>query len=233
MKNAIEKGQAISSNVKISKIKKNVIAELVNPEVARAYLYNVPHREFLNLCIIYRWVVNIDETGVYSGIIDSDLMNSVNLTEGELYENAMKNTKRLIAPQIKPFDTVVRRMLRRDGRSDYEIRKFIGKIEPDDRMWILTNKHNFRGSTALLFQDFLIKIAEKIGTDFYIIPTSVNESMAVSVKSSLSPDKMLEMLTESNEYYFNEDDQMLSDSIYFYSVANGSLMVCDQGEVRV
>ena len=233
MKSALIKGDAISCNVKISKIKKNVIAELVNPEIASPYLYNVPHREFLNLYIIYRWVVNVDESGVYSGIIDNDLMNSVELTEDELYENALKNTRRIIIPQIKPFDTVVRKLLRRDGRSEYEIRKFIGKIEPDERMWILTNKHHFRGSTTLLFSDFLDKVAQKVGDDFYIIPTSVNESMAVSVRSSLTPDKMLEMLCDSNNAYFNDDDQMLSETIYYYSVKDKTLSVFDVGEVRV
>ena len=54
-------------------------------------------------------------------------MNAVNLDEEDLYVNAMKNTKRLIVPQFKTFDSLIRRMLRRDGRTESEIRRFIGK----------------------------------------------------------------------------------------------------------
>ena len=232
MRNALSKGRDISGFVDLSKIKKNVIADLVNPEVASPYLFNVPHREFLNLCITYRWVLNVDESGVYSGLIDNDLMNAVNLDEEDLYVNAMKNTKRLIVPQFKTFDSLIRRMLRRDGRTESEIRRFIGKIPPEDRMYVITNKHSFRGSTALLNKGFLEKIAEKLESDYYIIPTSVNESLVIKADSKLGVERMMTLLLESNSYYI-QGDEMLSDSIYYYCAEEGTLSVCDEGEVRV
>ena len=62
-----------------------MIAELVNPIAASSYIYDLPHREFLDLFIIYRWVVDISDTGVYSCLIDNDLLSAVDLTEEILY----------------------------------------------------------------------------------------------------------------------------------------------------
>lgn len=232
MRDALARGKDLTAYVDLSKIKRNVIAELVNPEAASSYLYNVPHREFLNLCIIYRWVINIDECGIYSGLIDNELMNAVDLEEEDLYINAMKNTKRLIVPQLKTFDGVVRNMLRREGRPESEIRRLLGKIPPDRRMYVITNKHNFRGSTALLNKIFLDSIARKLGCDYYIIPSSINESLVVRADSSIGVEQMLDLLTESNTVYIS-DDERLSDEIYYYSAEDGCLCVCDNGEVRV
>ena len=233
MKCAIGKSQSLTANVDLANIRKNVIAELVNPEVSDRYIHDVPHREFLNLCIIYRWVVSIDEEGVYSGIIDNELMGYVNLTEESLYKNAIRNTKRIIAPQLKSFDSVIRRMLRRSGKSDKEIREFVGRIDNEDRIWVITNKHDFRASTALIYKDFLIKIADKMDSDFYIIPTSVNESLAVSANSSLVPEAMYGMLKDSNNNFLEDEDQMLSDTVYYFDRNKEELMVCAVGEVSV
>ena len=233
MKAALEKGRSIQPNISLANIRKGIIAELVNPEVARGYLYDVPHRYFLDLCIIYRWVVNVDETGIYSGIIDNGLMTAVDLDEDELYECAMKNTKKLIMPQIKPFDTVVRKILRAEGRSDYEIRKMLGKVEKDKRIYVLTNKRNFRASTAIIYKEVLKAIADKTESDYYIVPSSVNESLLIPVSAGLNPEDLLVMLNHSNCEYFNGDDHMLSDTVYYYNMNEESLDVFESGEVRV
>lgn len=233
MKNAMLKGESLASSIDLSNIRKNVIGELVNPEVASSYILGVPHREFLNLYIIYRWAVSIDDTGIYSVVIDNDLMEHVGLSEDELYESAMRNTKRLIAPQIKSFTSVVRNMMRRSGAKDKEIRNTLKRVENDNRLWVLTNKHNFRASTAIIYKDVLRKIAEKSGGDFYILPSSVNDAIAFPVTSGVTPDHLLDMLDDSNHTFFSEDDQMLSDTIYYYDSGKEELYVCDREEVRI
>lgn len=233
MKVALAKGQTIVPTINLANIRKGVIAELVNPDIASNYLFDVPHRFYLNLCIIYRWVVNIDESGIYSGIIDNSLMNAVDIDEDELYECAIKNTKKIIVPQIKPFDTVVRKLLRAEGRSDYEIRKVLGKIEKDKRIYVLTNKRNFRASTAIIYPEVLKAIAEKTESNYYIVPTSVNESLLVPVNAGLRPTDLIHMLKQSNWEYFNGDECMLSDSVYYYNAEDHSLDIFDNREVTL
>lgn len=232
MKNAITKGISMSEDISLKTVKKNVIAELVNPEVCRAYIDGIPHREFLNLYIIYRWVLNIDESGVYSGIIDNELMSAVEMDEQMLYECAMRNTRKMIVPQIKNFDTVVRGMMRREGSSESEIKRVTKNLNKDNRVYMLTNKYHFKASTALIYSEVLDQIARKADSDYYIVPTSVNESLIVPVKAGIEPEKLQEMLTESNNYYFSNDDNMLSDTVYYYDRNESVLLILENEEVR-
>ena len=232
MKNAMLKGESIASSLDLNNIRKNVIGELVNPEIASTYILGVPHREFLNLYIIYRWAVNIDDSGIYSVVIDNELMDHVGLSEDDLYESAVKNTKRLIVPQIKSFTSVVRNMMKRSGATDKDIRSTLKRIDNEHHIWVLTNKHNFRASTAIIYKEVLRKIAEKSGGDYYILPSSVNDAIAFPVTTGITPDHLLNMLDDSNNTFFSQDDQMLSDTIYYYDASKEELYVCDREEVR-
>ncbi|MBP5179804.1 MAG: hypothetical protein J6127_00740 [Clostridiales bacterium] len=233
MKKSMMAGQVMSHDIDFSKIKKNVIAELVNTERGTDYIYDIPHREFFDLTIVYRWVVKVDETGIYSSMIDNKLMETAGLTEEELYRNAMKNTKRIIPPKIKTFDSVIRKIMKDSGKSDYEIRKCLGSTPEHQRIYVLCNKHNFRASTAILFNDVLDAVAQKTGCSYYIVPTSVNESLAVPVLSGIEPLRLLEMLIDSNQHFTGDDDQILSDSIYYYDAEKSKLKLVDFGKVRI
>ncbi len=233
MKKSIETGQFMSQDIDFTKIKKNVIAELVNTENGTDYLYDYPHRDYLNLTVVYRWVVKADETGIYSSMIDNSLMEVAGLTEEDLYKYAMKNTKRIVPPSIKTFDSVVRKMMRQSGKTDYEIRKCIGSTPSDQKIYVITNKHSFRASTALLFKDVLCSIAQKVESDYYVVPTSVNESLIVPVKAGIEPLRLQEMLIDSNQMFCGEDDQILSNTLYFFDSDKSKLMLFDFGDVRV
>jgi hypothetical protein len=233
MKRSIQTGQFMSQDIDFSKIKRNVIAELINTENGTDYLYDYPHRDFLNLTIVYRWVVKVDETGIYSSMIDNSLMEVAGLTEEDLYKCAVKNTKRIVPPCVKTFDSVVRKMMRQSGKSDYEIRKLIGSTPQNQKIYVITNKHSFRASTALLFKEVLCSIAQKVESDYFVVPTSVNESLIVPVTTGIDPLRLQEMLIDSNEMFCGDDDQILSNNIYFYDSGRNQLKIFDFGEVRV
>ena len=54
--------------------KDNIVFQLINTEQNKGLLNGLPHREFHDLSIIYRWVVGHDESGLKSVVINNDLM---------------------------------------------------------------------------------------------------------------------------------------------------------------
>ena len=122
--------------------------------------------------------------------------------------------------------------MKRSGATDKEIRSTLKRIDNEHHIWVLTNKHNFRASTAIIYKEVLRKIAEKSGGDYYILPSSVNDAIAFPVTTGITPDHLLNMLDDSNNTFFSQDDQMLSDTIYYYDASKEELYVCDREEVR-
>ena len=85
----------------VSDIKDKIYYQLINKEQNETLLEKVPHREFEDLALIYRWLVDNPDRAVMSIIIKDSAMNYLNLDEKGLYDIASKNTEVL-------FPTVIR-----------------------------------------------------------------------------------------------------------------------------
>ena len=87
--------------------KDNIVFQLINTEQNKGLLNSLPHREFHDLSIIYRWVVGRDENGLQSVVIKNDLMEKLDLNEEQMFKLAVVNYKRLLAPSICSLDDIV------------------------------------------------------------------------------------------------------------------------------
>ena len=83
-------------------------------------------------------------------------------------------------------------------------------------MWIISNSSGINGAVSMLYDENLNKLAEKMGTDLYIIPSSVHEVIAVSVEmGSGDPEELAEMVQGVNMSAVELEDR-LSNNVYHY-----------------
>lgn len=73
MENAYAKVPSISVNNLLDGAKDKVVFVLVNTEQNKSLLDDVPHREFLDLSIMYRIVINKDQNGIQSTKVTNEL----------------------------------------------------------------------------------------------------------------------------------------------------------------
>ena len=100
----VGRGIAVTPNdLDMEKIKDNVIMVLVNQEQNREMLQNVPHRPFHDLAVIYRWVITQNEEGMGSVVISNELSERAGLSEEELFQHAVENTKEMLPVKICPI----------------------------------------------------------------------------------------------------------------------------------
>lgn len=59
--------------------KDNIIFQLVNTKQNEDMLRDMPHREFQDLSIIYRWVVNTEDKALYSMVIRNSLAKELGM----------------------------------------------------------------------------------------------------------------------------------------------------------
>ena len=79
------------------------------------------------------------------------------------------------------------------------------------------------GATSIVYPDTLKTIAEKVNANLYIIPSSVDECIAVTDSDNIIPGKIKDLLNDVNRTLLRSD-QRLSDHLYYYDRRSDQLM---------
>lgn len=194
--------------------KDNIVFQLINTEQNKGLLNSLPHREFHDLSIIYRWVVGHDESGLQSAVIKNDLMEKLGFTEEQMFKLAVVNYKRLLAPSIRSMDDIMREVFREEGMSDELVEIMLPSLEGDEMMWLISNNIRLNGACSMLYDDVLQDVAKKVGSDLYVLPSSVHETIAVSVNMG-EPNELARKVNEINMSQVSLDER-LSNQVYHY-----------------
>lgn len=203
-------------DVDLSKMKDRVVMMLVNTEQNKEMLADLPHREFQDLSVIYRYVVSQDEQGVASFKVTNDIMEQTDMTPEELFRHASENTKKIFPPRIASMEDVMFGMIGGEDIPDEIADLFKADRDPKESMWVISNSSGINGAVSMLYDENLNKLAEKMGTDLYIIPSSVHEVIAVSVEiGNGNPEELAEMVQQINMSAVELEDR-LSNNVYHY-----------------
>ena len=198
----------------ISTAKDNIIFQLVNTMQNEDMLKNMPHREFQDLSIIYRWVVGVEQQGLSSVVINNHVAESLGMGEEQLFRAAAENTRRILPPVVQSMNEVMRDMFVADGMPKELADLMIGEQEPEMTMWVISNERKIDGAASMLYEDKLHNLAESVGTDLYILPSSVHEVIAVSVEMG-EPEELARMVSEVNMDQVDLSER-LSNQVYHY-----------------
>lgn len=206
----------IPENVQIdlSNAKDNIVFQLVNTEQNRDMLAGVPHREFQDLSIIYRWVVKIDEEGIQSTIVKNELAESLSLQEEQLFRLAAENTRRILPPCVKSMNEVLREMIIKEGMPEEFADMMLGDTAQEQVMWVISNERGINGAISMLYEDKLHTLAEQLEDDIYILPSSINEVIAVSASMG-EPNELAQIVAEINMDQVSLEER-LSNQVYHY-----------------
>ena len=194
--------------------KDKIVFQLINTEQNKEMLANMPHREFKDLSVIYSMVVNIEGEGIASTPVHNGLAETLGFTEEQLFKLASENTKRLLPPVIKSMNEVVRDIFSKDGMPMDMVDTIVGEMPPEQQMYVISNNKGINGAVSMLYEDGLHELAEKLGSDLYILPSSVHEVIAVSTEMG-NPNVLAEMVAEINMGQVALDER-LSNQVYHY-----------------
>ena len=206
-------------------MKEKIVFQVVNTKENQEMINLCPHRDFMDLSIVYRVIVNVDEHGVSGFLITHDIANVEDLTEALLYRLAKKNTKKIFPFKSERIEETMSRMMKRWGATDKDVENsFDGmdNVPAKERVYVISNEYEFFGANALLYTDVLKKVVNNIGTDCYILPSSVHDLVILSTETFSESAKLISLVRETNSEHVRTTDR-LSDSIYKYSIEDGSI----------
>lgn len=194
--------------------KDNIVFQLINTEQNKEMLKGMPHREFQDLSVIYRWIVSSDYDGVHSAVIHNPLAERIGMSEEELFKAAAENTRRILPPVIKDMNSIMREMFIKDGMPEEIAEMMIGEIPSESMMYVITNEKGINGAVSMMYEDKLHELAGKLNSDLYIMPSSVHEVIAVSSDIG-DPYELAAMVSEVNMSNV-ELNERLSNQVYHY-----------------
>lgn len=214
---AMEK--AFDRNVEVPKIdageaRDNIVFQLVNTEQNKEMLADMPHREYQDLSIIYRWIIKTDQEGIESTLIRNGLAEQLGFTEEQLFKLAAENTRRMFPPCVKSMNEVIRDMMMKDGMPQEIAEMMMQEIPADKMMYVVSNDRGINGAISMLYEDQLHRLSMNVGEDLYILPSSIHEVIAVSVSMG-TPEELAEMVSEINMSQVSLDER-LSNQVYHY-----------------
>lgn len=203
-------------DVKMEHFKDNVIMCLVNTEQNRELLADVPNRAFHDLSVIYRWVVENTPDAIGSVIVSNEIAGVAGMTEEELFRCAVKNTRRINPVSIELMKDIVG-VISEGIPMPSEMREELEKMKQiAENTWIVSNEKKINGAVSMLYEENLHQLAEKLGEDLLILPSSIHE--VIAVPAGMAEGKLANMLEAVQKINREEVrlEERLSNSVYHY-----------------
>ena len=174
----------------------NIIVSVMNREKHKDIVNTVPHRNILDLSVIYRSINETSDEGICSIIVNNNLLNKMELNEEELFQLAMKNTEKLL-----PF--------------------CIEKI--DSHFYVLTNPKRIFGAAGAFITNKLETLSNEYRRNLYILPSSVHE-VFVLPDFGQDSDYLKSVVEDANMTVVKPKD-VLSDSVYYFNYQTKTMEV--------
>ncbi len=190
-------------------------AELVYYEWNKDALENVPYQRFLNFAVVYRMEVPMLEECEAGMRVNYHLMEMWGITKEQLHKTAMENLENETY-QIRLISKVLGELM--------------GTVSemPEDTTgeYVLSNARCRYGAVGMLRKDILQGFSERIGGNFYILPSSVHELILVPEIFPICTEYLKEMVGEVNESAVVREE-WLSEDVYYYDCEKHEVKICD------
>jgi hypothetical protein len=186
-------------------IKDNIFYRIVNYERNKEILSEIPYLPFLDLAVTFHCLVQNKNENISSIHITYRHLIMWGINVKTVTEQAMENTPRIFPAKINTLEEVIGEMALETA--------FPG-IQP---MYVITNDIGINGAGCLLYKDVIKQLAEIAGGDFYILPSSIHEIIAIKDSGFINKEELASMVKEVNTSQVAEEDY-LSDSVYYYCI---------------
>lgn len=198
-------------------VRKTIVYKLVNYQKNKKLLEDVPYKRVLDLAVVFYCLIEQRKGVSATALIHNEHLRIWNVTEDEIYNDALKNTPVLLAGSIVPMSKILSEIA---GTAPVDNDEKVCEYTGEDILYVLTNSSRVNGATCILYDNLLKKFANDVHSDLYILPSSVHEVIIVPKKNAFDKSELADMVREVNEQGVSQDE-ILSDNVYEYNRKNG------------
>ena len=204
-------------------MKSKLSMEVVSADRNAELLQNVPHERMEDMAVVYRFVLDQTDSGNGTILVTNQMLDQYGITKEQLRADALEN-----APEIRPSE------IRGMSEVMSEIAPgMIPEVAPEDeQIFVATVPDKIHGAGVIAYPNFMEDAAQKMGGDFFVLPSSIHEVLLVRDNGQMTAKELENMVKEVNATQVEPADQ-LTDHVYHYDSQNHLFELADKYEERM
>ena len=225
---AMQECQNVVVDVTYEKCQEKIVLRLASGVWNSEILEQVPHIPFMDMVILFYVVMRKDGEGIGSIRISNQLQEQWNISTQALFNLALENSMRLFPQKISSLMHVLEEgAAKRDALFGDEgtfmsfMEREYGGVQKEAPL-VITNHCGINGATVILYPNLLEKIGEIFGRDYYLLPSSIHEFLAIPCNPELSGEKLEMMVREVNRTCVAREE-LLSEKVYYFHLQTSKI----------
>ncbi len=193
------------------RVKDRIFYKLASFEKNKKFLKDAPHLRWNDLAVVFYYALEEDVVEGGSIVIKRQHMLMWKQNAESLYRLAERNTRRDMPELLVSM-----------GELLMELTGVRIRDEDTFPMYVLTNRDKRFGAAAMLYSEGLGELAEQLGSDLLILPSSVHEVLLIPDDHSREYSFYRQMVGEVNRTQV-EPEEVLSYGLYRYCRSNAKI----------
>ncbi|MBQ6903291.1 MAG: hypothetical protein IJQ26_02115 [Lachnospiraceae bacterium] len=230
--------EIIDSLTDYASVKDKINCRLINAEHNAEYLSDKPHTMMDDLAVTYHVDLGETEQGHATTPVTNILMKQYGIDTDELHDVAIRNMDVLSPMSFKTMSETMAELMLPDmlsgGMSREEATDMVKGMFPpelDRGMYVLTNQSKHHGAAVILNPKTMDEITEKVGKEYYILPSSIHEVLIVPKRDGMELKDLEGMVRDVNGTQVAPHER-LSDHVFAYDIKAHELFRADKSTER-
>ena len=198
--------------------REHLVVRVCNYAKNKSRLQRIPHQIIADLALTCHLIERRESGGICSTVVDYGMLDWMEISEEELFADAFAFSPCNLPPLIRPMESVINIIMgvEPDIPLQIPLEEQMMRFCVHDDMPVLTNQENMNGAAVLFYPGVMELIGEQMQADYYILPSSVHETILLPDDGTYILSDLKEMVVEINRTEIRQQDY-LSDSVYHYN----------------
>ena len=184
-----------TTDMNLDNIKESIVPVLTTQKVNEDMI----HIPFLDMEILFRWIIKRDENGVFGTMITNEVAKAFDLDTDNILEKAKENMKKIMPVSVMSLKTAI---------PEY-------KFSSDDMpVFVLSNKYSIDGAAYILDDSVLQQLHDIFKKGFYILLPCVHE--ALIIPKGVMSETTLKQDAQSVAKSITDPEEKLTPCLYKY-----------------
>lgn len=188
-------------------MKNTLVVQVIPTDRNAEMLADIPHKNIEDMSLVYRMQIDQNENGTSSVLITNAMLENYGVTVDQLHQDAMDAAVINNPATFRSMQEVLSDLMGMPA----------DLMPPMDgpQMYVASVENSLNGAGVIAYPDFMNQVAEQVGGDFFVLPSSVHEVLVVPDDGSIDRHDLESMVREVNASEVLPKDQ-LSDNVYHY-----------------